>query len=69
MAKPPPYPADDEALIEPGAMDWDGAPRALCSRCATTYRVEDGHACHAPPPPDVYDFWMRHSRWPEPDEA
>lgn len=23
----------------------------------------------APPPPDVWEFYRRHGRWPEPEEA
>lgn len=55
MPQPPPYPADDEDKACDGSES-----------CPASHHIE---GCYCAPPPDVYDFYRQHGRWPEPDEA
>jgi hypothetical protein len=52
--KPPPYPADDEDDATP----YESALEAMNSIAPPDV-----------PPPDVWEFYRRHGRWPNPDEA
>lgn len=66
--KPPPYPADDEGLVNPPERTAliHTLVRRILRDNAEAFRLL---AEHDAPPPEVWEFYREHGRWPEPGEA
>lgn len=63
MPKPPPYPADDEVRETP-----ERRLERACAFNAPHTRPPYGEVAPVPPP-DVWEFYRRHGRWPDAGEA
>lgn len=65
MPQPPPYPADDEGSVWPPGFYTHGELTSAThpGLFAVIARWS------SPPPPDVWEFYREHGRWPAADEA
>lgn len=66
MPKPPPYPADDEGCYI--NVQGDCEHDAFDTSASEPLRARAGWPLPVPPP-EVWEFYRLHGRWPEPDEA